>query len=70
MNCPYCGKQRIRRSRLRSSDFPDPLIGRVPMRCRECGDRFFAWLPQVFLAMWMGEGKRDMNSESRKHPWT
>jgi hypothetical protein len=35
MDCPSCGNSHIRRSRLRLSDFPEPIIGRLPMRCIE-----------------------------------
>ena len=53
MNCPYCGSLRLSTSRLRPSDFPKLVIGRLPMRCRECDVRFFAWLMQVLLSKWV-----------------
>jgi hypothetical protein len=53
MNCPFCGKSRIRTSRLRMSDFPEPLIGRLPVRCRDCVGRFLVWLPQLLVYSWM-----------------
>jgi DNA-directed RNA polymerase subunit RPC12/RpoP len=66
MDCPYCGNRRIRTSRLRWSDFPDPLIGRWPMRCRECGDRFFAWLPQMLASNRRGDAKGRIDAGGRK----
>jgi len=53
MNCPFCGRSRFRKSRLRMSDFPEPLIGRLPVRCRDCVGRFFIWLPQLLVHNWM-----------------
>jgi hypothetical protein len=66
MDCPNCGNSNIRRSRLRLSDFPEPIIGRLPMRCRDCSDRFFVWLPQVLISKWLGQLKRGINAEWRK----
>ena len=57
MNCPFCAKSRVRRSRIRLSDFPEPLIGRLPMRCKVCGDRFFVWLPLALISRWMQQSK-------------
>jgi hypothetical protein len=70
MECPFCGRSHIRGSRLRLSDFPEPIIGRLAMRCRDCSGRFFVWLPQMFISKWLGELKRGLNAEWRKSPRT
>jgi DNA-directed RNA polymerase subunit RPC12/RpoP len=66
MDCPYCGYSHVRRSRLRWSDFPEPIIGRLPMRCGDCSDRFFVWLPQVLISKLLGQLERENNAEWRK----
>jgi hypothetical protein len=53
MNCPLCGRSRIRTSRLCWSDSPELLIGSFPMRCRDCLCRFFKWMPLVLISKWI-----------------
>jgi len=66
MNCYFCGKPRVCRSRLRLSDFPEPLIGRLPMRCLDCGDRFFVWIPQLLLAKWKRLSRHRIDARLQK----
>jgi DNA-directed RNA polymerase subunit RPC12/RpoP len=68
MNCPYCSSAHIKRSRLRLSDFPEPLIGRLPMRCGHCSDRFFVWLPEVFISNWKEHSNSRIIAEMYKSP--
>jgi hypothetical protein len=70
MNCPYCGSSFVKSSRLRISDFPEPLIGRFPMRCRDCVGRFFVWFPQVLVSMCMQELDSRINPELHKNSRT
>ena len=61
MKCPYCSSSLIRPSRLRMSDSARLVIGRFPMRCRECRSRFFTWLPQMlsFKRLEQSKSQRD-----------
>jgi transcriptional regulator NrdR family protein len=63
MRCPFCRRSHVQRSRLRLSDFPELIIGRLPMRCLDCLDRFFVWLPQVFIAQWTHQSKRRIEAQ-------
>jgi len=40
MNCPYCGTQKFRTSRVRFSDIPRLALLQFPVRCRLCRERF------------------------------
>jgi hypothetical protein len=50
INCPLCGRTRIRGARIYGSDSPEVLIGLFPMRCRDCLCRFFKWMPLVLIS--------------------
>ena len=63
MRCPTCFSSDLRRSRLRSSDFPALAVGRFPLRCRVCRSRFFAWLPQIHFSRRMEPDKERTTAE-------
>jgi hypothetical protein len=68
MKCPFCDRSNLNTSRIRSSDYPSLLVGRLPMRCRDCAYRFFAWLPQVLIFRLMEKSEILIDGESPKAP--
>jgi len=42
--CNFCSAASLRRSRLRSTDFPWLLVLHWPVRCRRCSKRQFVFL--------------------------
>ncbi len=46
MNCPYCDSDKLRNSQYRAGDFPQLLLLRLPVRCRDCQERSYVSISQ------------------------
>jgi hypothetical protein len=60
-NCRYCASPGFRLSKLRPSDWPHLLTGKLPVRCRQCRQRAFR---NIFIAL-----KLDHESRARERDW-
>ena len=47
MKCDLCGLSSFRTSKFRPSDVPRLLYFQLPVRCRECSERYYAGILQV-----------------------
>ena len=55
LNCLYCYSSRLRFSRFHLFDIPRLLFLQLPVRCRSCGERFYA---NIFVAWKLGFVKK------------
>jgi hypothetical protein len=59
--CRHCRVQNLRISRFRKTDLVRMLLLRYPVRCRECLERDYAFILDVFK---LKSGKNDRRSDS------
>jgi transcriptional regulator NrdR family protein len=44
LRCPFCGSLDLRNAHIRRVDYPRLLLLQRPVRCRNCRERFFAFM--------------------------
>ena len=64
MKCFHCSSNKIRLSRIRTSDISKILKWQVPVRCRSCRERFFV-TPSI--AWRIGRADKAFRRQRRVH---
>ena len=69
MNCPQCGSNHLRTSRIRPSDIPRVFLFQWPVRCRVCRERSYIGFV-LALNLKQSEKVRRREERSRKNTTT